>query len=160
MKKFLATIIFLIYACIVSAQDTTAIIGTWKIHYYRIYNGFKTNKHTDTSIYTVGYITFYKDHTYKTSELNQCFMEGNDFICPPIQTGIWKFTSKNVLLIKADEKKVNQVNGKDAIIMPKHGVYLKKINQDEMHLRTEYYEDRHRKYRFVIDGYLVRKPTL
>lgn len=160
MKKFLVSTIFLISTFIVSAQDTTTIIGTWKIHYYRIYNGFKTNKHTDTCIYTVGYITFFSDHTYKTSELNQCFMEGNDFVCPPVQTGTWKYTAENVLQIKADDKTVNKVNGKDAMILPKHGVYVKKLKGNEMHLRTEYYEDRHRKYRFVIDGYLVRKPTL
>jgi hypothetical protein len=160
MKRFLIFTVFLTSTFLSYAQDTSAILGTWKIHYYRIYNGYKTSKHTDTTLYTIGYITFYKDHTYETSALNQCFMEGNDFVCPPIQKGKWEYTAKNVLQITSEDKKVNEINGKAVIILPKHGMYVKKLDDQKMHLRTEYYEDRHRKYRFVIDGYLVRKPTI
>ncbi|ABG60537.1 hypothetical protein [Cytophaga hutchinsonii] len=134
------------------ATDSTSIYGSWKLQSYHIYTN---SKGMDTTYFTTGHIDFNSNHTYSTNHLQMCFMEGNNFYCPPNTQGDWDFTSKNVLkLTYADRQLI--CDGQCPDIMSRHGVYVKALNKGTMILRTEYYNGP-RKHRLVIDAYLVRK---
>jgi hypothetical protein len=106
-------------------------------------------------MYTTGHIEFKVNHTYETERLQMCFMEGNNYSCPPFTGGSWEFTSDKVLRITYAERELI-CNGPCPDIMSRHGVYVRTLNKDTMILRTEYYNGP-RKHRLVIDAYLVRK---
>ena len=134
------------------ATDSTSIYGSWKLQSYHIYTN---SKGMDTTYFTTGHIEFKNNHTYATNYFQMCFMEGNNYICPPNTQGDWDFTSKNVLKLTYAERQLI-CDGQCPDIMSRHGVYVKALNKGSMILRTEYYNGP-RKHRLVIDAYLVRK---
>jgi len=135
------------------ATDSTLIYGSWKLHYYHVYthgNGM------DTTYYTTGYIYFYKDHTYETENVKMCFMEGNNYVCPEKTEGTWLYTSDKVIQITYNERNLLCNGSVCPDLIDRHGIYIIKLSEDHMVLRTEYFNKK-RKHRLIIDGYLVRK---
>jgi hypothetical protein len=152
-KKVLTAIIFIsFFNLFVTATDSTFIYGTWKLQSYHIYTN---GKGMDTTYFTTGHIEFKKNHTYETERFQMCFMEGNNYTCPPNTSGTWEFISGNVLKLTYGERELI-CDGPCPDIMSRHGVYVKTLNKETMMLRTEYYNGP-RKHRLVIDAYLIRK---
>ena len=154
IKLLLSTIFITLITLFVQATDTTFIYGTWKLQSYHVYTH---GKGMDTTYHTTGHIEFKINHTYQTEHFKMCFMEGNDYTCPTKSTGDWEFTAKNVLKLSYNERELI-CDETCPDIMPRHGVYVKKLNKDIMVLRTEYYTTK-RKNRLVIDAYLVKKVS-
>lgn len=135
--------------------DTTLLTGNWKLHYYHLYTPLQKSKNVDTIIHTSGHVYLYKDHTYETEDLKMCFLDANDYTCPTSNGGKWHLSAPSVLTITWDEKKLRCLEGCPEPIS-RHGVYIIKLTEEVLVLRTEYY-DKKRKERFVLDAYLVRK---
>lgn len=155
-KSFLICFsIFLSASAFSNKIDSALLIGNWKLHYYHLYTPLHKSRHMDTTIMTTGHVSFYKDHTYKTENMKMCFMDANDYICSQENSGFWSFTASDVLKITWANKNLNCKDGCPEVIS-RHGVYILKLTEDVLILRTEYY-DKKRKERFVLDAHLIRK---
>jgi hypothetical protein len=135
------------------ATDSTFIYGSWKLQSYHIYSKGKGGM--DTTYVTTGHVEFKVNHTYATERLQMCFMEGNNYSCPPNTTGTWVFISKDVLQLTYSDRKLI-CDGACPDPIARHGVYVLTLNRETMVLRTEYFNGS-RKHRLVVDAYLVRK---
>ncbi|MBC7451050.1 MAG: hypothetical protein H7259_06140 [Cytophagales bacterium] len=144
---FLSAIQYVTYA-----TDSTMIYGSWKLHYYHVYTH---GKGMDTIMYTTGHVYFNKDHTYTTDKLQACFMEGNNYVCPSETGGIWGYTAEKVIQITYNDHTLH-CDGPCPELIDRHGVYIAKMSEDYVILRTEYFNAK-RKHRLTIDAYLVRK---
>lgn len=152
---FLCLALCLSFTAFSGKIDSTLLLGSWKLHYYHLYTPLHKSRHMDTTVMTTGHAYFYKDHTYKTENMKMCFMDANDYICKEDNSGTWAFSSGEVLNLTWADKNLNCKSGCPDVIS-RHGVYILKLTEDILILRTEYY-DKKRKERFVLDAHLVRK---